>query len=366
MRAAVFQTPFMNPKRSPREVFAWAVDQAVVADQVGMEEYWLGEHAVQSWESIPNPELVIAAAALQTERVKLAPGAHLLPYHQPGSLAVQVSWLSHVTEGRYILGVGAGAYPDDAVIRGIRDMSKNHAMELEAIEIIQRLWKDEEFWFEGEFWNAGLTPVDPHHPRRSLRPFGDGITIGVTGLSAKSSSIQFAGERGYLPLSVYSGDQFVRQHWDTYSAAAETSGNPADRALHHVVRDVLVADTDAEAKRLAIQGGMGQAWAEYILPVYKRFGILGGLVKHPDMDPNDIDLDYLAEHVWLVGSVDTVRAKLGEFAHSVGGFGVIMPYSYDYIDAAEAWNESQRLLVQEVLPGLDEPASAEAAVAAVR
>lgn len=358
MRAAIFQTPFIDPKRSPREVFSWAVDQAVVADQAGMEEYWLGEHAVQSWESIPNPELVIAAAALQTERVKLAPGAHLLPYHQPGSLALQVSWLSHVTEGRYILGVGAGAYPDDAIIRGIRDMSKNHAMEIEAIEILERIWKDEEFWFEGEFWNAGLTAVDPHHPRRSVAPYGGKVTVGVTGLSAKSPSIQFAGERGYLPLSVYSGDEFVKQHWDTYSTAASASGHSTDRALHHVVRDVFVADTDAEAKRLATEGGMGQAWSEYLLPVYKRFGILGGLVKDPNMDPNDIDVNYLAEHVWLVGSPDTVREKLSEFSHAVGGFGVIMPYSYDYIDNAAAWNESQRLLVQEVLPGLDEPADA--------
>lgn len=359
MKAAMFQTPFLPPTRTPREVFQWAVDQAVVADQAGFTEYWIGEHALQSWESIPNPELVIAAAALQTENIKLGPGAHLLPYHQPGSLALQTSFLSHVTQGRYILGVGAGAYPDDAMVRGISDMSQNHAMEIEAIDIMELVWKGEPFEFKGKYWNAALPEETPGHPHREVRPYGGTIPIGVTGLSAKSPSIKFAGERGYLPLSVYSGDQFVKAHWNTYAEAAAGAGRVADRSIHHVVRDVFIADTDAEAKRLATKGGMGRAWTEYLLPVYKRFGIVEGLVKHEGMDPMSIDVDYLAEHVWLVGSPATVRDKLSEFAHATGGFGVIMPYSYDYLDDPAPWNESLNRLTKDVLPTLDEPTSSD-------
>ncbi|MGH3952137.1 MAG: LLM class flavin-dependent oxidoreductase, partial [Pseudonocardiaceae bacterium] len=104
MKFAMFQTPFMRPSRSPREVFDWAVEQAVECDRVGFTEYWIGEHATMTYESIPNPELIIAAAARGTESIKLCPGAHLPAYHHPASLAVQVSWLTQVTQGRYILG----------------------------------------------------------------------------------------------------------------------------------------------------------------------------------------------------------------------------------------------------------------------
>ncbi|MEU6643617.1 LLM class flavin-dependent oxidoreductase [Saccharomonospora sp. NPDC046836] len=139
-------TPFMSPRRSAKQLFSWAVDQAVMADQAGLTEYWIGEHATQAWESIPNPELVIAGAALQTERLVLAPGAHLLPYHQPGSLAIQIAWLTQILEGRYILGVGAGAFPADALIRGLKDLSQNHKMVPESIEIMERIWAGKPFY----------------------------------------------------------------------------------------------------------------------------------------------------------------------------------------------------------------------------
>ena len=350
MQVAMFQTPFMPPTRTARQVFRWAVEQAVVCEQAGFSEYWIGEHATQSWESIPNPELVIAAAALNTEKIKLAPGAHLLPYHQPGSLALQIAYLTQILEGRYILGVGAGAYPADGAVRGFKDLSENHRMEIESIEIMRKVWEAKPFRHEGEYWNAGFPEEDPTHPFRDIRPYGGHVEIGVTGLSPRSPSIAFAGTNGFLPLSVYAGDDFLKSHWADYSQAASDAGRTPSRSVHHVVRDVFVADTDAEAKKLAIEGGMGQAWATYLLPVYKRFGIAAGLVKHEGMDPSDIDLEYLAEHVWLVGSPETVTAKLQEFNDGVGGFGTLMPYSYDYIDAPEAWNHSLHLLGTEVAP----------------
>lgn len=358
MHAAVFQTPFMPPTRSAREIFKWAVDQAAVADQAGCTEYWIGEHATQSWESIPNPEMVISACALNTENIILAPGAHLLPYHNPASLAIQIAWLTQVLEGRYILGVGAGAYPADGALRGLTDLSKNHEMVTEAIGIMERIWKGEPFHHEGTYFKAGFPEEDPSHPFRDMLPYGGKVRMGLTGLSANSPSIRFAGANGYLPLSVYAGDAFLKTHWDVYSSAAAANGHPAEREDHHVVRDVFVAETDAEAKRLAIQGGMGKAWGEYLLPVYKQFGIIDGLAEGSGVASADIDLEFLAEHVWICGSPDTVAAKFEEFQEGVGGFGTIMVYGHDYIDDPAPWNESLRLLAQEVAPRIKLPSSA--------
>lgn len=352
----MFQTPFMPPGRSPREVFGWAVDQAVVADRAGLSEYWIGEHATQAWESIPNPELVIAAAAMQTEQIILAPGAHLLPYHHPASLAIQVAYLTQLLEGRYILGIGAGAFPADAALRGMTDLSENHAMVLESLDLMHKVWAGEAFTESGRFWKAGFPEEDPSHPFRDMRPYGGSVRIGLAGLSPNSPSLRFAGEGGHIPMSIYSGDAALRNHWETYSSAAEANGHTVDRSVHHVVRDVFVAETDAEAKRWAISGGLGRAWAEYLLPQYKHFGIIDGLVKHPGMSHEDIDLDYLAEHVWLVGSPDTVVAKLQEAQDSSGGYGTIMAYNHDYLDNPEPWNQSVELLGREVAPKVHLPA----------
>ena len=127
MRVSVFQTPYIEQrKRGPKGVFKWAVDQAIMADQSDFYTYWVGEHALEEWESIPNPELVVSAAALETEKLIIGPGAHILPLHNPGRLAIQASWLSHILDGRYILGVGAGAFPATHAISGQYSMAVSY------------------------------------------------------------------------------------------------------------------------------------------------------------------------------------------------------------------------------------------------
>ena len=351
MKIGMFQTPFLRPERTARQVFQWAVQQAIHADRIGFSEYWVGEHGTLDWESIPSPELVIAAAAFQTQQIKFGPLAHLLPYHHPATLAVQTAWLSQVLEGRYMLGVATGAYPTDAALRGITDMGKNHAMMLEAIDIMERVWKNEPFQMEGQFWNAGCPASDPAHPLRDIRPWGGEMQMAMTGLSAPSPSITFAGKHGFIPASVYAGNDFLRSHFQTYREEMEKAGRPSDRSAHRVVRDVVVAETDAEARKLAIEGGLGLAWESYIKPTYKRFGVLKGLLHDPSVDPEAVDAEYLAEHVWIVGSVETVRQKLQAWCDDLGGpFGTLLIYSHDYIDNPEPWEHSMKLLAREVAP----------------
>src|ERR1700727_2943660 len=79
--------PFDRPTRTARQTFDWAYENAIHADQSGMTEMMIAEHATQAWECIPNPELVIAAAARDTENIKFAPMAHLLAYHNAATLS---------------------------------------------------------------------------------------------------------------------------------------------------------------------------------------------------------------------------------------------------------------------------------------
>ncbi|MFW2830424.1 LLM class flavin-dependent oxidoreductase [Sphingomonas sp. ID0503] len=358
----MFQTPFLRPERSARQVFEWAIRQAIFADKIGFSEYWIGEHATLNWEGIPSPELVIAAAALQTSRIKFGPLAHLLPYHHPATLAIQTAWLSQILEGRYMLGVATGAYPTDAALRGISDLSKNHPMMLEAIDIMERVWKGEPFQFEGTYWDAGFPEADGKKKLRDVRPWGGSMQMAMTGLSAPSPSISFAGQHGFIPASVYAGNDFLRSHFQTYREKMEEAGRPSDRLMHRVVRDVIVAETDEEARKMAIDGGIGLAWDEYIRPTYERFGVLKHLVHDPSMDLTKVDAEYLAEHVWIVGSVETVRQKMDAWIDDLGGpFGTLLIYSHDYIDNPEPWEHSMQLLVNEVVPKLATSAEVEAA-----
>ncbi|MCB2049888.1 MAG: LLM class flavin-dependent oxidoreductase [Novosphingobium sp.] len=353
MEVGMFQTPFLPPERAPGQVFDWAVDQAITADKVGFSEYWIGEHITLNWEAIPNPELVIAAAARQTNRIKLGPLAHLLPYYHPATLAAQAAWLSHILEGRYQMGVAPGAYPTDAQLRGFEDISNNHKMMTEAVKIMEMVWKGEPFKYQGEFWNAGLPEGDDAHPIRDQRPWGDHMPMAMTGLSPNSPSIRYAGAHGYSPASVFSSNSALIDHFDIYRESAAKAGFAGDRTHHRVVRDVFIADTDAEARKLALDGGMGRAWKEYLLPTYHAFGIAEAMTEGTNLSVSDVTPDFLADNFWIVGSPETVREKFEKWIDGLGGgFGTLLIYSYDYIDNPTPWNESMARLAQEIVPAL--------------
>ena len=57
---------------------------------------------------------------MKTKRIKLGSGAHLLPFHHPAELAHRVAYLDHLSQGRFLFGVGASGLPSDlgAVRRG--------------------------------------------------------------------------------------------------------------------------------------------------------------------------------------------------------------------------------------------------------
>ena len=109
MDTGIIFHPYMRPGRTARQTFEWGVQSARQADEVGISTMMISEHASQIWENIPNPELIMAAAALQTKNISFAPMAHILPHQHPTKLAIMVGWLSQILEGRYFLGIGAGA-----------------------------------------------------------------------------------------------------------------------------------------------------------------------------------------------------------------------------------------------------------------
>lgn len=349
MDFALFHTPFDRPERNPGQIFEYAVQQAIAAEAAGFTEYWVGEHFTLTWEAIPNPELVIAAAARETETIKLCPGAHLLPYHDPATLAVRCAWLTHILKGRYILGVGAGAFPSDAALHGMTDLSANHKMVKESLDIMLKVWEGEPFHYEGDYFKGGWPEAPEGGAWRSWKPYGGKMDIALAGISPDSPTLTFAGSRGYIPLSIFAGEATVRNHWESYAAAAEQEGLKVDRRDLRVAREVFCAETDKEAKRRAVEG-VGRAWREYLLPVYKHVGLIERLIPDPNINPLDVDVDYLAEHVWIVGSPDTVVEKLQASCEANGGYGTTLVFAHDFMDDPGPWNESMALLAKEVGP----------------
>jgi alkanesulfonate monooxygenase SsuD/methylene tetrahydromethanopterin reductase-like flavin-dependent oxidoreductase (luciferase family) len=361
MDSGLIHIPYMRPERTSRQTFDWAVENAIEADQRGFTEMMVAEHATQRWECIPTPELVIAAAARETERIKFAPMAHLLPHHHPAGLAIQTGWLSQILQGRYFMGVGAGAYVNASYMHGIKDLSDLNLRVRESLEIMEKMWARKPFFHEGKYWSAGY-PEEEHdehdddqHLLADYSPWGGKFDIAVTGLSRNSPSIQFAGERGYMPVSIYSGSSILKTHWETYEQAALANGQTPDRAKYHVSQTVFVADTDKEAKKLAMEGPIGYCFERYLWPIWERFGLLEGFVKDAGAEASDVNLEWICDNVWMVGSPATVIEKMNKVFEYTGGWGTLQVESHDYIDNPSPWFESLSLIANEVAPKITLP-----------
>jgi alkanesulfonate monooxygenase SsuD/methylene tetrahydromethanopterin reductase-like flavin-dependent oxidoreductase (luciferase family) len=101
MKLGLFLMPSHSPERSLLAGQQWDLAVLREADRLGYSEAWIGENFTSRWEPNPAPDLLIAQALLQTRQIKLAPGAHLLPYHHPAELACRVAYMDHLAEGRY-------------------------------------------------------------------------------------------------------------------------------------------------------------------------------------------------------------------------------------------------------------------------
>ena len=233
MKAGLFLMPSHPPERPLYDAHQFDLDVIALADELGYQEAWIGEHFTAPWEPIPSPDLMIAQALTRTKNIKLGAGAHLLPYHHPAELALRIAYLDHLSQGRLLVGIGAGGLQTDAIMFDVDfDAGENREMTREALEIMLMLWAggDEPRETKTKHWKTAvpdpkewewaslkhfLTPFQKPHP-----------PIGVAAASPGSETLKIAGERGYIPMSLGLGPAYIASHWESVleGAAARQQG----------------------------------------------------------------------------------------------------------------------------------------------
>ncbi len=353
MKLGLFLMPSHPPERDLKAGQEYDLEMLRLADRFGYSEAWIGEHFTSPWEPNPAPDLLIAQALMQTKQIKLAPGAHLLPYHHPAELACRVAFMDHLAQGRYMLGIGASGLPSDwqlFSVDGVKGETRD--MTRESLDIMLKIWEsDGGLEYNGKFWKVNVPGPMLGTLRHHLKPFQKPHPpIGIAGFSPGSETLKLCGERGFIPLSLNLSPAYVATHWDAVIEGAKRTGRTPDRGEWRIVREIFVADTDDEAFKGCVRGAMGRMMSEYLLPLFANFGFTKYL-KHDESVPDaDVTPEYLVDHGWLVGSPKTVTRKLGEMNEELGGFGTVLLFAFDYADDPAPWFKSMRLLAEEVLP----------------
>jgi alkanesulfonate monooxygenase SsuD/methylene tetrahydromethanopterin reductase-like flavin-dependent oxidoreductase (luciferase family) len=358
MRYGYFMMPLHPLGSTLAETIEADLRQIERLDQLGFEEAWIGEHFTAEWENIPAPDIFIGAALQRTRRIKLGPGVICMPNHSPFQLAHRIAQLDHMARGRFLFGIGTGAFVGDMEAVGIDPASgRQRGLMKDAIELVLKLWDGAEpGHYAAHNWSFNVpTPDESIGKHIHLKPFTKPHPpIALAGVTESSETLRLAGERGWIPLSINLVPRRVLQgHWTAIESGAQSAGRVPDREQWRVARNIHVAPTTEQARDEALNGPLGRDFDQYFLRTARQPGRRGlGMYKQdPAMTDDEVTLEYLLEQVWIVGSPDEVARQLRELHAAVGGFGQVLAMAHDWPDPA-VWDRSMTLLAEEVMPRL--------------
>jgi alkanesulfonate monooxygenase SsuD/methylene tetrahydromethanopterin reductase-like flavin-dependent oxidoreductase (luciferase family) len=354
MKLGYFTMPLHAVGREWRQTLAEDREAVLLAERLGYEEAFIGEHVTDLAETVTSCLIFIATLAHDTKRIKLGSGTVNLANRHPAATAAEIAMVDTLLEGRFILGVGPGGLPSDAEMMQTMDEDRN-AIFLEAMEHMIALWTQEPpYRLQGKRWRLGtertwtpelgmggmLKPFQRPHP-----------PIVVTAILPASTGIAAAAARGWTPISAnFVHPWVIRTHWPKYAEGCARTGRAARGEDWRVAKSIFVADDEATVRRMTRDAG--NPFGYYFRNLQRKAQSTRGnaFFKHDPAVPDEaVTAEYLVSQLLVAGTVNEVVDKLLAFREQVGAFGTLLFVGHDWTDPG-AMRRSMELMAEEVLP----------------
>ena len=356
LKLAMFVMPVHDPAKPMAQCFDEDLELAVQCEQLGFDDFWVGEHHSSAYENIVMPEIFLAKVLGLTHSIRVGPAPVCLQYHHPAHVAGRLAFFDHLSHGRLNVCFGPGAVATDMELFGV-DPQETGPRVAESIDTILKIWtSDPPYDIEGRYWNVRLrNTVDRelgigglHKPLQRPHP-----PIYVPSISRASPGLRAAAARGFRFISHHMlHPEVLVEQWKSYAAGAAAAGRIAESGDWCVARNIFVAEDRQEAKKTAARNSLGKC-IQYILDLTRRTSPTGlGVWKtNAHMADADCNLDYFMDEVVIAGDPDSVTSQLLELRERIGIFGTLVLVAHDWDDRA-SWQRSLQLFSQEVAPAL--------------
>jgi probable LLM family oxidoreductase len=225
--------------KSPAQVIRDVVEEAVLADAVGVDAIGLGEHHRPDF-AISEPDVVLAAVASRTQRIWLGSAVTVLSSDDPVRVFERFSTLNAVSNGRAEITLGRGSFIESFPLFGF-DLADYEKLFEEKLELFAALLKNEPVTWEG-------TVRAPLTNQRIYPPIEHGRLRTWIGVGGSAQSVVRAAHYDLpLMLAIIGGDpKRFRPFVDLYHRAFAQLGRPAQPVGIH--SHGYVADTDEQAR----------------------------------------------------------------------------------------------------------------------
>jgi len=321
----IFIPPYHDVNESPTIALRRDIELVEWVEQLGFSEAWFGEHHSTGWETICSPELMIAAAAERTHRIRLGTGVISLTYHNPLMVANRMIQLDHMTMGRAMFGMGPGLLPIDAAMLGIEIKSLREKL-AEGMEVIMQLLRGEEVTAKSSWFNLNKARV---HLLPYTRPYPE---IAVASAITPSGGM-LAGKYGFSMLCVAAtetvGFDVLDENWKIANQVAVEHGQTMDpRRLRLVVP--MHISTSREKAREDIKEGLPK-WCDY----FDRVAPAGLRGMTGMGDPADLLVNSGRA---VIGTPDDAIEMIEKLQAKQGDFGVLLFQSHNWAE----WEETKK------------------------
>jgi len=157
--------------RSPEQFLHEIREQAVLAEKIGLNSAWIGEHHFNRRGCVSAPLVVLSHVAAVTSRIRLAPAVVVLPIHHPIHVAAEWATLDQLSGGRVDFAAGRG-YDAHEFTPFNADFQQSAEHFTEGLEFLIKCWTETKpFSFKGKFYDAHDIEVFPRPLQKPFRPF---------------------------------------------------------------------------------------------------------------------------------------------------------------------------------------------------
>ncbi|GCE50854.1 luciferase-like monooxygenase [Thermosporothrix hazakensis] len=235
-------------------------DLAHTAEEAGWDGVFLWDtlHYLADGQPVAEAWISLTAMAMRTRRVKLGTMVTAPTRRRPQKLAREAVTLDHVSNGRFILGVGIGDIEDKGFTHfgEVLDAKQRAGMLDESLEIIQGLWSGEPFSYSGKYYQVDeiqFLPTPLQKPRIPIWVAGTWPNKGPMKRAARWDGVHvFSSPEGIAPVK-----RFMDEH--------HTAGAPFDIVVSVPLFEAARNAQARAALREAEQGGA--TWLlEFVMP----------------------------------------------------------------------------------------------------
>lgn len=209
------------------------------AEDWGFEGIFFSEHHFGLSYS-PSPNLLIAAMAPVTRRLRLGVMGVILPFYEPWRVIEEIGMLDHLTGGRLEIGTASGI-PQELARIGM-SVEEAVARNAEAIEILDAALTSPVISHRGKFWRFDKLTIAP-------RPLQQQPPRWVTVVSSESA--RKAARRGVKLCTGFHPTERMAQIFDAYREEAARAGHAAGPEQLAIRRNIILAEDGGEAREKA-------------------------------------------------------------------------------------------------------------------